>query len=188
MHVFLKLLTRRFCLLSMELRVLIACFSGVHVSVSKGGSMSASLLEKKYIPHVWQHRPGAIFKNSCLLFWDSHASHKDQTVATLLQQRHESTLMFIPPGMTPLLQPLDVAVNKVLKWRINVILLLADICLQTIILNIILAISIQLLIYLPLHPFGGIGKKNLTQAVIYDLLYLTVQIFFNLVNQGCTEW
>lgn len=41
---------------------------------------------------------------------------------------------------------------------------------------------------LPLHPFGGIGKKNLTQAVIYDLLYLTVQIFFNLVNQGCTEW
>ena len=91
-------------------------FSGVHVAVSMGGSMSSALLMKDYLPYVWRQRPGQLFNQISLLLWDAHASHKDAEVLATLRTRHQTSVILIPPGMTPLLQPLDVAVNKVYRY------------------------------------------------------------------------
>ena len=88
-------------------------FAGVHVAVSMGGSMSASLLEREYLPNMWKARSGHMFKQKAVLSWDSHPSHKDATVVNLLRHRYHTNVLLIPPGMTPLLQPLDVVINKV---------------------------------------------------------------------------
>ena len=46
----------------------------IHVSVSKGGSMTSELLSE-YMQHVLRCRPGAIFNSPCLIVMDSATCH-----------------------------------------------------------------------------------------------------------------
>lgn len=89
---------------------------GVHVTVSKGGSMTSNLVLQEYLPHVWRTRPLTMFKKPAMLVWDRHASHVDTIVTCNLQRHYSTTTQLIPAGMTPLLQPMDVSVNKVAKF------------------------------------------------------------------------
>ena len=94
------------------------CHAGVHVAVSMGGSMSGALMTKEYLPFVWRSRPGQLFREQAVLLMDAHAYHKDPKVIAALQARYETSTLLIPPGMTPLLQPLDVEINKVIKIQV----------------------------------------------------------------------
>ena len=84
--------------------------AGVHVTVAKGGAMTPSLLLYQWLPHVWQTR---LCDKPRLLIWDRHPCHTDTTVTASLHQHHSTVTEVIPTGMSPLLQPLDIYINKV---------------------------------------------------------------------------
>lgn len=75
--------------------------------------MTGELLQREYLPNVWQRRPGAIFQHEGLMIWDAHLSHKDPTVVAEMQNRYATRIAVLPAGMTSLLQPNDVCINKV---------------------------------------------------------------------------
>jgi DDE superfamily endonuclease len=71
---------------------------------------------KEWVRLVWQRRPGALLRLPSLLVLDAYAGHRTDDAKRLLQADN-TDLAIIPGGMTSILQPLDVSINKPFKDR-----------------------------------------------------------------------
>lgn len=87
---------------------------GMLVTVASGGSMTADLMET-YRQEVWEKRPGGIFKPPSLFIMDTHRAHLCDPVVNAFAKKNRTDILYVPGGMTPVLQPLDVYVNKSFK-------------------------------------------------------------------------
>ena len=84
--------------------------SGVFVHVHEKGWMDEEGV-KLWIQHVWNMRPGGLTKKRSLLVWDMFRSHLTEKTKRRLQASNTDTAV-IPGGLTSVLQPLDVSLNK----------------------------------------------------------------------------
>lgn len=84
------------------------------VSVAMKGSMTAELMNT-YKQKVWAARPRAFFKPKSVLVMDSAPAHLKTTTKSSFKQHYATCLSIIPGGLTPLLQPADVAWNRNFK-------------------------------------------------------------------------
>lgn len=82
---------------------------------SKGWMNSTLLLD--WVKEIWA--PNVKEGESYLLIWDSFSAHKDETVLETLLEDLYTEVQIIPGGCTPVLQPLDVGINKPLKDKIR---------------------------------------------------------------------
>ena len=99
--------------------------ANVFVSASKGGSMSEEQMYQ-WIKEVWKKKPGHLFQptgQSNLLIMDSHRAHIKKSLLNNMKKFSHTDVSIVPAGMTPLLQPLDVSINRsikakwALKWK-----------------------------------------------------------------------
>ena len=67
-----------------------------------------------WLENVWGNRPGGLEKKPSLLVWDMFSAHKTEEV-----KRSAKEQAVIPRGLTSVLQPLDVCLNKPFKDRIR---------------------------------------------------------------------
>ena len=72
---------------------------------------------KIWIEKVWRARPGGFANTQSLLVWDSFSAHLTDTVKQQLRENKTATAV-IPGGLTSLVQPLDVCLNKPFKDRL----------------------------------------------------------------------
>ena len=72
---------------------------------------------KIWIKKVWQARPGGFANTQSLLVWDSFSAHLTDIVKQQLHENKTATAV-IPGGLTSLVQPLDVCLNKPFKDRL----------------------------------------------------------------------
>ena len=73
---------------------------------------------KIWIEKVWRARPGGFANTQSLLVWDSFSAHLTDTVKQQLCENKTATAV-IPGGLTSLVQPLDVCLNKPFKDRLR---------------------------------------------------------------------
>ena len=73
---------------------------------------------KIWIEKVWRARPGGFANTQSLLVWDSFSAHLTDTVKQQLRENKTATAV-IPGGLTRLVQPLDVCLNKPFKDRLR---------------------------------------------------------------------
>lgn len=71
-----------------------------------------------WIKTVWGRRPGGLLKKKALLVMDAFRGHLHKSVREQLKTM-KTDVAIIPGGMTGILQPLDVGVNKPFKDRIR---------------------------------------------------------------------
>ena len=90
--------------------------AGIFVRVHPKGWMDDDLV-KDWLGVVWA-RVGGLCRRRSLLVLDAFRCHKTEQTKTTLR-RLNTDLAMIPGGMTSLLQPLDVAVNKPFKDRLR---------------------------------------------------------------------
>ena len=64
---------------------------------------------------VWKARPNGFRKLQSMIVLDSAPFHLKKTVLSSFKQHYNTDVGFIPGGMTPLLQPVDVHWNKSFK-------------------------------------------------------------------------
>ena len=66
---------------------------------------------------VWIKRPQGMFRRQSLFVFDSATSHTKKTVLSSFRQLYSTkvAIIIIPGGMTPVLQPADVRLNKPFK-------------------------------------------------------------------------
>jgi len=69
---------------------------------------------KLWIQKVWGTRPGALLRKRSLLIWDSFRVHLVESVKKALRETN-TDIAVIPGGLTSMLQPLDVSLNKPFK-------------------------------------------------------------------------
>ena len=86
---------------------------GIVVQVHPNGWFD-DRITKDWLNRVWVRRPGAGLNRS-LLVLDAFRCHKTQEVKTILKTEHKTDIAIIPGGMTSMLQPLDVSINKPMK-------------------------------------------------------------------------
>lgn len=86
---------------------------GVIVRAQEKGWMEEKLVID-WIETVWNRRPGALLKKKHLLVLDSFKAHLTERVKEKLKGM-KTVLAVIPGGLTSVLQPLDVSVNKPFK-------------------------------------------------------------------------
>ena len=86
---------------------------GILIRCQDKGWMDDTLM-RDWIKNVWGKRPGGYTKRS-LLVLDSFRCHKSDDIREVLRDDHRTRLAIIPGGMTSVLQPLDVSVNKPMK-------------------------------------------------------------------------
>lgn len=74
---------------------------------------------KKWLEEIWNGRPGAALKKkTSLLVWDMFRAHTSDDIKKLAKSS-QVTLAVIPGGLTSVLQPLDVCLNKPFKDRVR---------------------------------------------------------------------
>uniref|UniRef100_A0A8C5P864 HTH CENPB-type domain-containing protein n=1 Tax=Leptobrachium leishanense TaxID=445787 RepID=A0A8C5P864_9ANUR len=74
---------------------------------------------KKWIEEIWNGQPGAALKKKpSLLVWDMFRAHTSDDIKQLAKSS-QVTLAVIPGGLTSVLQPLDVCLNKPFKARVR---------------------------------------------------------------------
>ena len=91
--------------------------AGVVVHNHPKGWMDESRV-KIWIEKVWRARPGGFTNTQSLLVWDSSRAHLTDTVKQQLRENKTATAV-IPGGLTSLVQPLDVSLNKPFKDRLR---------------------------------------------------------------------
>lgn len=89
---------------------------GIHVRVQEKGWMTADLMVD-WVKTVWGRRPRALLYPS-LLVVDSFRGHLVDSVRTKLKELR-TDLAVIPGGLTSMLQPLDVSLNKPFKDNVR---------------------------------------------------------------------
>lgn len=85
---------------------------GIIVHVQENGWMDENGV-KKWLNEVWDKRPQN-FNNWSLLVWDMFRSHLTDSVKSELKDKRTNQAV-IPAGLTSMLQPLDVSLNKPFK-------------------------------------------------------------------------
>ena len=85
---------------------------GIRVRAQAKGWMDESLV-KDWLNSVWT-KVGGLLRKRNLLVWDSFRAHLSDNVKRVLKNSRTDVAV-IPGGMTSLLQPLDVGVNKPFK-------------------------------------------------------------------------
>jgi len=86
---------------------------GFHVRVQEKGWMDQDLV-KDWVDKVWDRGPGALRRQKAMLVLDSFRGHLNEDVKKKLQRGRTDTVV-IPGGVTSILQPLDISINKPFK-------------------------------------------------------------------------
>ena len=71
-----------------------------------------------WLENIWNRRPGALLKKPSMLVWDMFRAHLTDEVKKK-SKKIGTTLAVIPGGLTSVLQPLDVCLNKPFKDRVR---------------------------------------------------------------------
>ncbi|CAL1281597.1 unnamed protein product [Larinioides sclopetarius] len=71
-----------------------------------------------WLENTWSQRKFAVFNKPSLLFWDSFKVHLTDEVLEK-SRKLNAKLAIIPGGLTSMLQPLDVCINKSFKVRLR---------------------------------------------------------------------
>ena len=71
-------------------------------------------LVKDWVDKVWDRGPGALRRQKAMLVLDSFRGHLNEDVKKKLQRGRTDTVV-IPGGVTSILQPLDISINKPFK-------------------------------------------------------------------------
>ena len=87
--------------------------SGVIIHVQEKGWMDDQGCSK-WIKEVWDRRPGSLLKPKSMLVWDMFKSHLTESTKSALRSV-KTDMAVIPGGLTSILQPLDVSINKPFK-------------------------------------------------------------------------
>jgi hypothetical protein len=90
--------------------------TNIHIEANEKGWVNEEIM-KNWIDKVWKRRPASFFKPSSLLIFDSCRAHITENVKKYVER--ESKLAVIPGGLTPKLQPLDIAVNRSFKTKLR---------------------------------------------------------------------
>lgn len=90
--------------------------AGIHVRAQVKGWMSAELMVD-WLRTVWGRRPGALLLPS-LLVVDSFRGHLEKGVRRRMEEMR-TDIAVIPGGLTSVLQPLDVSINKPFKDNVR---------------------------------------------------------------------
>jgi hypothetical protein len=89
---------------------------GVIVQVQEKGWFDDKIM-RDWLQRVWGKRPGAGLSCSMLVL-DAFRCHRTQNLKTQLEEQHTDSSI-IPDGMTSMLQPLDVSINKPIKTSLR---------------------------------------------------------------------
>ena len=89
---------------------------GIVVTVSPKGWMNQEIM-RQWLDKVWRRRRGSFFARNSLLIYDSHKSHLTSEIQGLVKSH--SQLAVIPGGLTKILQPLDLTVNRSYKVKLR---------------------------------------------------------------------
>ena len=93
--------------------------TGIIVRFQQKGWMDDALF-RDWIDIVWASRPGGkIKKDNSLLVLDAFRCHRSEDQLKHLKKQHKTDVAIIPGGMTSILQPLDVSVNKPFKNKLH---------------------------------------------------------------------
>ena len=90
---------------------------GVVVSAQEKGWMNSDQM-KVWIEKAWWSRIGGLGRRRSLLVYDAFEAHVTDPVKAAFK-RENTDLAVIPGGLTSLLQPLDVSLNKPFKDRVR---------------------------------------------------------------------
>ncbi|PNF18070.1 hypothetical protein B7P43_G07656 [Cryptotermes secundus] len=90
---------------------------GILVRVQEKGWMTEELY-LDWLKSVWFRRPGALLRQRSMLVVDSFRSHLTENVKVKMRQE-KSDMVVIPGGMTGMLQPLDVSINRPFKSHLR---------------------------------------------------------------------
>lgn len=90
---------------------------GIHVRVQDKGWMDSKLMHD-WLEVVWKCRPGGLLRKRCLLVLDSFRGHIEESVKNRMKELNTHPAI-IPGGLTSILQPLDVSVNKPFKDHVK---------------------------------------------------------------------
>lgn len=77
--------------------------------------MTQTLGINDWIKKLRAIRPGGMTRRKSLLVWGASYAHRTPTMKTLLADEFKTMPTIIPSGITSVLQPLDVSVNKPMK-------------------------------------------------------------------------
>lgn len=86
---------------------------GILVMVQEKGWMTEDLY-LDWLKRVWFRRPGTLLRRPSMLVIDSFRGHLTDKVKMKMRQE-KSDMVVIPGGMTGILQPLDVSINRPFK-------------------------------------------------------------------------
>lgn len=90
--------------------------AGIIVRANEKGWINENMFND-WINEVWKKRPCSFFNPKSTLILDSAQAHITESVKKSLQ--FSTSLVVIPGGMTKLLQPLDISVNRSFKLKIR---------------------------------------------------------------------
>ncbi|PNF23444.1 hypothetical protein B7P43_G09120 [Cryptotermes secundus] len=90
---------------------------GILVRVQEKGWLTEELY-LDWLKSVWFRRPGALLRQRSMLVVDSFRSHLTENVKVKMRQE-KSDMVVIPGGMTGMLQPLDVSINRPFKSHLR---------------------------------------------------------------------
>ena len=86
---------------------------GVLVHVNEKGWMDEDAC-KLWVRKIWQNRPGGLHRRKSLLVWDRFSAHLTEGVTKAVSATN-TDIAVIPGGLTGILLPLDVSLNKPFK-------------------------------------------------------------------------